>query len=68
MRRAVITGYGVISSIGNNKHEVAESLQNGRSGIEFVEDFQQRGFRSQIAGTIQVDIQQLIDRRTAFHG
>jgi 3-oxoacyl-[acyl-carrier-protein] synthase-1 len=63
MRRAVITGYGVVSSIGTNKQEVAASLQNGTSGIEFVEEYQEKGFRSHVAGTIKVDLKSLIDRR-----
>ena len=63
MRRAVITGYGVISSIGANKQEVTESLRNGTSGIEFVEEYCEKGFRSHVAGTIKVDLQSLLDRR-----
>jgi len=63
MRRAVITGYGVISSIGTNKQEVTESLRNGTSGIEFVEEYREKGFRSQVAGTIKVDLQSRLDRR-----
>src|SRR6056297_1867355 len=63
MRRAVITGYGIVSSIGTSKQEVTESLQRGRSGIEFVEDYRDRGFRSQVAGTIDVDFKSRIDRR-----
>jgi 3-oxoacyl-[acyl-carrier-protein] synthase-1 len=63
MRRAVITGYGVVSSIGNNKDEVAEALRNGTSGIEFIEEYREKGFRSQVAGTIKVDLKSAIDRR-----
>ncbi|MHA1548397.1 MAG: beta-ketoacyl-ACP synthase I [Alphaproteobacteria bacterium] len=63
MRRAVITGYGVISSIGNNKQEVTESLRNGTSGIEFVEEYRDKNFRSHVAGTLDVDIKAQIDRR-----
>jgi 3-oxoacyl-[acyl-carrier-protein] synthase-1 len=63
MRRVVITGLGIVSSIGNNKHEVAESLRTGRSGIEYIEEYQQLGFRSQVAGTINLDVDTLIDRK-----
>ncbi len=63
MRRAVITGYGVVSSIGANKQEVTESLRNGTSGIEFVEEYHEKGFRSHVAGTINLDLASQIDRR-----
>jgi 3-oxoacyl-[acyl-carrier-protein] synthase I len=63
MRRAVITGYGVISSIGIHREDVARSLWDGSSGIEFVEEYQQRGFRSTVAGTIDIDFESRIDRR-----
>jgi 3-oxoacyl-[acyl-carrier-protein] synthase-1 len=63
MRRVVITGLGIVSSIGNNKQEVADSLRAGRSGIEYVEEYQQLGFRSQVAGTIDLDVDALIDRK-----
>jgi len=63
MRRVVITGLGIVSSIGNNKREVADSLRAGRSGIEYIEEYQQLGFRSQVAGTINIDIETLIDRK-----
>jgi 3-oxoacyl-[acyl-carrier-protein] synthase-1 len=63
MRRVVITGLGIVSSIGNNKREVAASLRAGRSGIEHIEEYQQLGFRSQIAGTINLDVDALIDRK-----
>ncbi len=63
MRRAVITGYGVVSSIGANKQEATESLRNGTSGIEFVDEYCEKGFRSHVAGTIKVDLQSRLDRR-----
>ena len=50
MRRAVITGLGIVSSIGNNKDEVTTSLREGRSGITFSEEFEQAGMRSQVWG------------------
>ncbi len=50
MRRVVVTGLGVVSSIGNNKDEVVESLKLGRSGITFVEEYKELGFRSHVHG------------------
>ena len=63
MRRVVITGLGIVSSIGNNKREVTDSLRAGRSGIEFIKEYEELGFRSQIAGTINIDVDALIDRK-----
>lgn len=63
MKRVVITGLGVISSIGNNKEEVLESLKAGKSGIEYVPEFAEVGMRSQVAGTIKLDPSELIDRK-----
>ena len=63
MRRVVVTGIGIVSSIGNNKAEVVDSLRQGRSGIEFIEDYKERGFRSHVAGTIKINIEEAIDRR-----
>jgi 3-oxoacyl-[acyl-carrier-protein] synthase-1 len=63
MRRAVITGYGIVSSIGVGKQQVTEALRDGKSGIEFVEEYQEKGFRSHVAGTIDLDLPSLIDRR-----
>ncbi len=63
MKRVVITGLGVISSIGNNKEEVLESLKAGKSGIEFVPAFAEVGMRSQVAGTIKLNPAELIDRK-----
>ena len=56
MRRAVITGLGIVSSIGNNKDEVTTSLREGRSGITFSEEFEQAGMRSQVWGKVDIDI------------
>ena len=53
MRRVVVTGLGIVSSIGNNAAEVLESLKAGRSGITANEDMKEYGFRSQIAGDIK---------------
>ncbi len=63
MRRAVVTGMGVVSCIGNNVAEVTDSLREGRSGITFSEDFRDHGFRSQVWGKPNIDLEELIDRR-----
>jgi 3-oxoacyl-[acyl-carrier-protein] synthase-1 len=63
MRRAVITGMGIISSIGNNVQEVLTSLKNGKSGITFSEQFRDAGLKSQVWGNIKLDIDELIDRK-----
>ncbi|MGH1575663.1 beta-ketoacyl-ACP synthase I [Planktotalea sp.] len=64
MRRVVVTGLGIVSSIGNNASEVLTSLQEGRSGITANEDMKEHGFRSQIAGAIDLDIKDHVDKRT----
>ncbi len=63
MKRVVITGLGIISSIGNNKEEVLVSLKEGKSGIEFVPEFAEVGMRSQVAGTVKLNPAELIDRK-----
>lgn len=64
MRRVVITGFGIVSSLGNNKQEVLESLQAGRSGITYQPEYAERGLRSHVAGSIKnLDIESLIDRK-----
>ena len=64
MRRVVITGMGIVSSLGNNKSEVLASLQAGKSGITFQPEYAERGMRSQVAGSIKnLDIEALIDRK-----
>jgi 3-oxoacyl-[acyl-carrier-protein] synthase-1 len=63
MRRVVITGIGIVSSIGNNKKEVANSLREGRSGIEYIPEYKELGFRSQVAGTVNINPEELIDRK-----
>ncbi len=63
MRRVVVTGLGIVSSIGNNQVEVVESLREGRSGIEFCEEYAEMGFRSHIHGSINIDLTTLIDRK-----
>ena len=64
MRRVVVTGLGIVSSIGNNADEVLTSLREGRSGITANEDMKEHGFRSQIAGAIDLDIKAHVDKRT----
>jgi 3-oxoacyl-[acyl-carrier-protein] synthase-1 len=63
MRRVAITGLGIVSSIGNNQEEVLESLREGRSGIEFCEEYAERGLRSHVHGSVNIDIDSLIDRK-----
>jgi 3-oxoacyl-[acyl-carrier-protein] synthase-1 len=63
MRRVVITGIGIVSSIGNNKQEVTSSLREGRSGIEYIPEYKELGFRSQVAGTVNINPEELIDRK-----
>ncbi|PAY00921.1 beta-ketoacyl-[acyl-carrier-protein] synthase I [Pseudoalteromonas sp. HM-SA03] len=63
MRRAVITGIGVVSSIGNNKQEVLESLKAGKSGIAFNQEFADYNLRSQVSGKIDIDVKSLVDRK-----
>ncbi|NLD08797.1 MAG: beta-ketoacyl-ACP synthase I, partial [Xanthomonadaceae bacterium] len=64
MKRVVITGLGIVSSIGNNKAEVLESLKEGKSGIKFSEEMAEMGFRSQVHGALDIDLPSLIDRKT----
>ncbi|WP_170508960.1 beta-ketoacyl-ACP synthase I [Ruegeria arenilitoris] len=64
MRRVVVTGLGVVSSIGNNAEEVLASLKAGKSGIEASEQMVEHGFRSQVAGTLKIDVSEQVDKRT----
>ncbi|MGD2137782.1 MAG: beta-ketoacyl-ACP synthase I [Gammaproteobacteria bacterium] len=63
MRRVVITGLGIVSSLGNNKAEVSASLREGKSGIEYIPEYKELGFRSQVAGTVNINTEELIDRK-----
>lgn len=63
MRRVVVTGLGIVSSIGNNQMEVVDSLREGRSGIVFCPEYAELGFRSHIHGSINIDIEALVDRK-----
>lgn len=64
MRRVVVTGLGIVSPIGNNAAEVTASLKAGKSGIEAVPAMAEHGFRSQIAGTLKIDVAEHVDKRT----
>ena len=63
MKRVVITGIGVISCIGNSKEEVLESLKAGRSGISAAPEYAELGFRSQIHGKPNINLEEAIDKR-----
>ncbi len=62
-RRVVITGMGVVSCLGNSRDSVLESLKEGRSGIRFNEKFQEMGLRSQVSGSVDLDLAEHIDRK-----
>ena len=63
VRRAVVTGLGIVSSIGNNKDEVLDSLREGRSGITFCEVYRDLGFRSHVHGSLKVTLEDVLDRK-----
>ena len=63
MRRVVISGLGVVSCLGNSQDEVVESLRAGRSGISYNESYAEMGLRSQISGSIDIDLTEHIDRK-----
>ena len=64
MKRVVVTGMGIISSLGNNKSEVLESLKKAKSGIEFSEIYADMGLRSHVYGSIsEIDTKDVIDRK-----
>ena len=63
MRRVVVTGLGIVSSLGNNKSEVLDSLREGRSGITYQPEYAEKGLRSQVAGSVKLNVQELIDRK-----
>ena len=64
MRRVVITGMGIVSSIGNNRDEVLDSLKNCKSGISRAEKYAELGFRSQVEGAPTLDALSMVDRKT----
>src|SRR5262245_18294737 len=63
MRRVVVTGLGIICPIGNSTQEVVASLREARSGIAPAADYQKMGFRSQVEGSLKIDLDAAIDRR-----
>ena len=63
MKRVVVTGLGIVSSIGNNRNEVVDSLKQGKSGITFASVYEEMGFRSHVHGAINIDLDSLIDRK-----
>lgn len=63
MKRVVITGMGIVSSLGNNVSEVEKSLQDAKSGVTFQPEYESHGLRSQVAGSININVEELIDRK-----
>jgi 3-oxoacyl-[acyl-carrier-protein] synthase I len=63
MRRVVVTGMGIVSSIGNNTQEVVASLRDARSGIVKSDVYEQMNFRSQVHGSLKIDLEAVVDRR-----
>ena len=63
MRRVVVTGLGIVCSIGNTIQETIASLREGKSGITASSDYQRMGFRSQVEGSVKIDIDSAVDRR-----
>ncbi|WP_299771344.1 beta-ketoacyl-ACP synthase I [uncultured Pseudoteredinibacter sp.] len=64
MKRVVVTGMGIVSCLGNNISAVTESLRAGRSGISRQPEYEEMGFRSHIAGQVDIDLKEHIDRKT----
>jgi 3-oxoacyl-[acyl-carrier-protein] synthase-1 len=63
MKRVVVTGYGIVSCLGNDKNAVLESLKQCRSGIKFQQDYVDMGMRSHVAGSVDIDVDAYIDRK-----
>ena len=63
MKRVVITGIGIVSCLGNDKNTVLDALQQGRSGIKFKQEYADMGMRSHVAGSVDIDTAELIDRK-----
>jgi len=63
LKRVVVTGLGIVSSIGNNKQEVTDSLREGRSGITYSQEYADLGFRSHVHGPVKLDTAELIERK-----
>ena len=64
MRRVVVTGMGVVSSIGNNTQEVVASLRDAKPGIVAAPEYEAMGFRSQVCGSLKIDLEEALDRKT----
>ncbi|PUA28511.1 MAG: beta-ketoacyl-[acyl-carrier-protein] synthase I [Cellvibrio sp. 79] len=63
MKRVVVTGMGIVSCLGNDKNAVLDALRAGRSGIKFQETYKEMGFRSHVAGSVDINLSELIDRK-----
>jgi 3-oxoacyl-[acyl-carrier-protein] synthase I len=63
MKRVVVTGMGIVSCLGNDKDTVLDALRAGRSGIKFQETYKEMGFRSHVAGSVEINLSELIDRK-----
>ena len=63
MKRVVVTGMGIVSCLGNDKNAVLDALRAGRSGIKFQEAYKEKGFRSHVAGSVDINLSELIDRK-----
>lgn len=63
MRRVVVTGMGIVSCLGNDIASVLDSLRQGRSGIKFNEEYKEHGFRSHVSGSVDINLDELIDRK-----
>ncbi|NHN39721.1 beta-ketoacyl-ACP synthase I [Pseudomaricurvus alcaniphilus] len=64
MKRVVVTGMGIVSCLGNDIETVLDALKEGRSGIKFQEEYEKMGFRSLVAGSIDIDLKEHIDRKS----
>ncbi|WP_114416730.1 beta-ketoacyl-ACP synthase I [Marinospirillum perlucidum] len=63
MKRVVVTGLGIVSCLGADKQSVLEALKQGRSGIKFKQEYADKGFRSQVAGSVDLNLDELVDRK-----
>src|SRR5471032_702739 len=63
MKRVVVSGLGIVSSIGNHADEVTRSLRDAKSGIVTADDYVRLGFRSQVHGSLKIDLDAVVDRR-----
>ena len=63
MRRVVVTGFGIVSPIGNDAQTVSDALRNGTSGVSAVPEYAEKGFRSQVAGVPRIDLEAMVDRK-----